>query len=282
MNEAIEGFGLLHWITGTFIPNVVLPFALKILGILIVWAAGTKFIQFTRRFAARALEKGNAEKGVSTFLDNFIKLGLYGLLVIIILGMFGVEMASITAVIASAGVAVGLALQGSLSNLAGGVLILLLKPFEVGDYIIAAGLEGSVYEIQMFCTKLRTGDNRLIIIPNATLNNGTIVNVTAMDKRRLDILVGIGYDSDLKLAKTVLSDLVRLCPYTLPEEANNVFVDSLADSSVLLNVRVWVKTSDYFAAKTYLNEQIKLTLDKHHIEIPYNKLDVHIGQQPKM
>lgn len=276
MNETIESFGLLYWLTNTFIPDMLLPFAIKILGILIVWAAGTKFIKFTRRFAARALEKGNAEKGVSTFLDNFIKLGLYGLLIIVILGMFGVEMTSITAVIASAGVAVGLALQGSLSNLAGGVLILLLKPFEVGDYIIASGLEGSVYEIQMFCTKLKTGDNRLVVIPNATLSNESIINVTAMDKRRLDILVGIGYDSDLRLAKTVLFDLVNTCPYTLTEEANNVFVDSLADSSVLLDVRVWVKTSDYFAAKMYLNEHIKLTLDEHHIEIPYNKLDVHI------
>lgn len=280
MNEQIEeGFVLLHWITNTFVPDILVPFAFKIISILILWAVGTKCIQFTRKFAAKALERGNAEKGVSTFLDNFIKLGLYGLLVIIVLGMFGVEMASITAVIASAGVAVGLALQGSLSNLAGGVLILLLKPFEVGDYIIASGLEGSVYAIQMFCTKLKTTDNRLVIIPNSTLSNGTIINVTAMDKRRLDILVGIGYDADLKLAKKVLQDMINACPYMLEGEAHNVFVDSLADSSVMLNLRIWVKTSEFAAAKMYLNEHIKLTLDENHIEIPYNKLDVHVMKE---
>ena len=185
-------------------------------------------------------------------------------------------MSSIAAVIASAGVAVGLALQGSLSNLAGGVLILLLKPFKIGDYIVAAGVEGTVSTIQMFATKLTTPDNRVIVVPNSTLSNGTITNVSAMDKRRLDITASIAYTADLKLAKNVLMSLLEGCEYVMKEEVYDVFVANLGASSVDLNVRFWVKSSDYWTAKAYITENIKVKLDANNIEIPYNKLDVQI------
>ncbi len=258
--------------------TIIIPFVFNIIGILIVWFIGTKLIKISRKIVKGILEKSNADKGIVTFLDNFVKLGLYAFLVVIVLGMFGVETASIAAAVASAGVAVGLALQGSLSNLAGGVLILLLKPFKVGDYIVAAGLEGTVTEIQMFSSKLLTADNRMCVIPNGTLSNGTIVNVSAMDKRRIDVVVGISYSSDLKIAKIVLMDMVQNCPYLLEEEANDVFVSELAASSVNINVRIWVSSGNYWAAKSYITENIKLTLDANHIEIPFNQVEVHIDK----
>lgn len=258
------------------IAAVVVPFVLKLVAIFVVWFVGAKLIKFARKILKKALEKSGADLGIVTFLDNFAKLGLYALLVVVILGMFDVDMASIAAVIASAGVAVGLALQGSLSNLAGGVLILLLKPFKVGDYIVSSGVEGTVSAIQMFVTKLTTPDNRVVIVPNATLSGGTITNVSAKDKRRLDITASIAYTADLKLAKDVLKDLLEECEYVMKDEVHDVFVSNLGASSVDLNVRFWVKASDYWAAKSYVTENIKLRLDANNIEIPYNKLDVYV------
>lgn len=255
---------------------LVVPFLLNILFVLVIFFVGTKLIKLARKLVNQALVKSNADKGIITFLDSFVKMGLYALLIVIILGMVGVEMASIAAVIASAGVAVGLALQGSLSNLAGGVLILLLRPFNVDDYIIAGGMEGTVTEIQLFYTKLLTVDNRVIVMPNGSLSNGNIINVTAMDKRRLDITVGISYQADLKLAKDALSEMIKECPYTMQEEVMDVFVSSLGASSVVLNMRVWVKKEDYWTALSYLTEHAKLTLEANSIEIPYNKLDINV------
>ncbi len=256
--------------------EILIPFAFKLIGIIIIWIIGAKLIKLARKILKNILTKSHADLGVITFLDNFAKLGLYALLVVIILGKFGVDMASIAAVVASAGVAIGLALQGSLSNLAGGVLILLLKPFKVGDYIIAAGVEGTVCEIQMFATKLVTGDNRVVVIPNGTLSNGTIINVTALDKRRLDIPASIAYSADLRTAKSVLMRLLEDCEYVLKEDGYDVFVNNLGASSVDLNVRLWVKKEDYWAAKSYVTENIKLRLDANNIEIPFNQIDVHI------
>ena len=265
------------WLSNA-ITVVIIPLVLKVIAVLVIWFVGVKLIQFARKFLKNLLEKGHADKGVISFLDNFVKFGLYALLIVMILQWFGIDTTGLAAVVASAGVAIGLALQGSLSNLAGGVLILLLKPFKVGDYIIASGLEGVVSEIQMFSTKLITADNRVCVIPNGTLSNGNIVNVTALDKRRIDIPVGVSYDSDLKTAKAVLTAMIMDCPYTLKGEANDVFVSELADSSVVLNVRAWVKTGDFWPAKAFLTENIKLTLDANHIEIPFNQVDVHMAK----
>ena len=258
------------------IAAVVIPFAFKLVAIFVVWFIGAKLIKVARKILKKALEKSGADLGLVTFLDNFAKLGLYALLVVIILGIFDVDMASIAAVIASAGVAVGLALQGSLSNLAGGVLILLLKPFKVGDYIEGAGVAGTVSAIQMFVTKLTTPDNRVVIVPNATLSSGTITNISVKDKRRLDITASIAYTADLKLAKDVLKGLLEECEYVMKDEVHDVFVSNLGASSVDLNVRFWVKSSDYWPAKAYITENVKLRLDANNIEIPYNKLDVYV------
>ena len=171
---------------------------------------------------------------------------------------------------------VGLALQGSLSNLAGGILILLMKPFVIGDYIIQGSDEGTVTEIGLVYTKLLTSDNRVVMIPNGQLSDDSLTNVTSSTTRRLDITVGISYNADLKDAKAILDRLGREDPARLPDQEMNVFVSELGDSAVILGLRFWVNNGDYWQANWRLNEQIKLEFDAAGIEIPYNQLDVHL------
>lgn len=249
----------------------VVPFVLKLLAVLVVFWIGTRVVKWTRKLVNKALTKGNADKGVITFLDSFIKFGLYAVLLVVLLGMFGVEMTSIAAVLASAGVAIGLALQGSLSNLAGGVLLLLLKPFGVGDYIVTSGYEGTVTEIQLFYTKLTTVDNKVVVLPNGNLSNGNIVNVSVNNKRRVDVVVTISYDSDMQKAKDVLLEVVRTCPYTLQDEPYQAFVEELATAGVKMHARMWTESANYFTALSYLAEQIKISYDKNDITLFYNK-----------
>ena len=190
---------------------------------------------------------------------------------------------SVAALIASAGVAIGLAVQGSISNFAGGVLILLLKPFVVGDYIIVTqeGIEGAVKEIQIFYTKLTTVDNQTVVVPNSILTSNSLTNVTARPERQLDLKVGISYDSDLKKAKQLVSGMLLNDPSIIQDEDVRVFVHSLGESAVVIGMRAWVKTEEYWATRWRLQEQIKLTFDKEGIEIPYNHLVVQIKNQER-
>lgn len=259
------------------IPNVV-EFLISVLLALMVFVIGVKVIKWLRKIVRKSLERANVDKGVQQFLDSMLKFGLYALLLFSIGKKFGLDTASVAALFASAGVAIGLALQGSLSNFAGGVLILLLKPFVVGDYIIedTNKNEGTVAEIQIFYTKLYTLDNRTVIIPNGTLANNSITNITAQDRRRLDLRVDISYQADLKKAKRILEQLLVQDECILQEEEKNIFVDSLGESSVVLGLRAWVKTEEYWKTRWKLIEEIKLTFDKEGIEIPYKQVDVHV------
>ena len=198
-----------------------------------------------------------------------------------ILQKYGLDTATVAAALASCGVAIGLALQGSLSNFAGGVLILVLKPFVVGDYIVEDSnkCEGTVKEIQMFYTKLQTPDNRTIIIPNGTLANNSLTNVTAQDKRRIDFTVDIAYDADLKKAKEVIQTVLNQDMGVLADEDKVVYVSALASSSVVLGVRCWVKKEVYWEVRWRLLEDIKLALDENGIEIPFNQLVVHTKEE---
>jgi small conductance mechanosensitive channel len=227
------------------------------------------------------MEKASVDKGVRQFVDSLVKFVLYAILIFSIGSKFGLDTTSVAAALASCGVAIGLALQGSLSNFAGGVLILVLKPFVVGDYIVEdnKGREGTVKEIQLFYTKLLTVDNRTVIIPNGSLANTSLTNVTAQDKRRLDLSVGISYDADLKMAKELIEGLFRADEDILKEEGINVFVDNLGDSSVVIGARGWVKKDAYWTTKWRLTENIKLTLDENGIEIPFNQVVVHVKEQ---
>lgn len=252
----------------------VLQVALAFVAIII----GMKFIGWVRRILKKSLERRSADTGLIQFLDSLIKYGLYILLGLSVLSHFGVQTTSIVAAIGSVGVAIGLALQGSLSNFAGGVIILLLKPFKVGDYIIQGDLEGTVTEIQLFCTTLSTGDNRKIIIPNGQLADNSLINASAAETRRVDIAVGISYQSDMKLAKEVLLKLGDKDEDTIKEgeKAPMAAVSELAESSVNMLLRVWTPTDKYWTVKFRLTEAVKVAFDEAGIEIPFNQLDVHL------
>lgn len=259
------------------IPDMI-SFGIKVLFAFIVFFIGKKVITIIRKIIRGSLERSGVDKGVEQFADSLTKFVLYTLLILSIAAKFGIDTASFAALLASGGVAIGLALQGSLSNFAGGVLILLLKPFVVGDYIIEDNHknEGTVSEIQIFYTKLSTADNKTIVIPNGTLANSSLTNVTAQDIRRLDLSVDISYDADLKKAKALLEDMLQNDESILKDKEMFVFVDQLATSSVVIGVRAWVKTGDYWTTRWRILEQIKFTMDENGIEIPYQQVDVHM------
>lgn len=260
------------------LPQKALNLGVRILLSVIFLLIGIWLIKLIRKIVKKSLNRANVDVGVVQFLDSFIKVCLYIVLGFMIASGFGLDAASVVAVVGSAGVAVGLALQGSLSNFAGGVLILLLKPFKVGDYIKedSKGNEGTVTEIQMFYTKLLTFDGKTVILPNGTLANTSLVNVTAANFRRLDLTVGISYDSDIKKAKDILNRLLRENPLVLEDKDKVVVVDELADSAVVLAVKCHVKTEDYWTLRGQLLEDIKLSFDQEGIAIPFPQLDIHM------
>lgn len=255
-----------------------LHLGLRVLLAVLFFVIGSQLIKIIRKIIKRSMQRANAELGAVQFVDSFVKAALYVILVLLLASSCGVDAASIVALLGSAGVAIGLAVQGSLSNLAGGVLILVLKPFKVGDYIIEShtGKEGTVKEIQIFYTKLLTYDNQTVVLPNGSLANNSLVNVTAQDIRRLDIIVPVSYKADLKRAKEILAEVLKQDEAVLKEQEHIVFVNQLGSSSVDLGVRCWLKQSDFWPGKWRLTENCKLALDAAGIEIPFNQLDVHL------
>lgn len=259
------------------LPQKAWNLGVRILLAVIFLIIGIWVIKLLRRLVKKSLNRAGADVGVVQFLDSFLKVCLYVVLGFMIAGSFGLDAASVVAVVGSAGVAVGLALQGSLSNFAGGVLILLLKPFKVGDYIKedSKGNEGTVTDIEMFYTKLLTFDGKTIVLPNGTLANTSLVNYTAANYRRLDLQVGISYDSDIRKAKEILNGLLDENPLVLKDKDKIVVVDDLADSAVIIGVKCHVRTEDYWTLRGELLEKIKLFFDKEEISIPFPQLDIH-------
>ncbi|MCH5262617.1 MAG: mechanosensitive ion channel [Lachnospiraceae bacterium] len=262
------------------LPDKAMRFGIRVLLALVFFLIGIQIIKLVRRIVRRSLKKGNADVGVVQFLDSFIKAVLYVVLLFMIASGFGLDAASVIALLGSAGVAIGLAVQGSLSNFAGGVLILLLKPFKVDDYIKVdnQGHEGTVREIQLFYTKLATPDNHVVIIPNGSLANSNIMNISALGERKMDITVTISYDADIRRAKEVLMDVLNSDEAVMQEKDHRVFVQELADSGVKLMVRCWADNEKYWECRWRITEQIKYALDEAGIAIPYPQMDVHIGQ----
>ena len=258
---------------------VLINFGIKVVFAILFFCIGRVLIKWVRKLVRHSFERSSADKGVAQFVDSVLKFGLYALLLFTIATKFGVDTASAAALIASGGVAIGLALQGSLSNFAGGVLILLLKPFEVGDYIIedTNKNEGTVKEIQIFYTKLSTIDNKTIVIPNGMLTNNSLTNATAKAERRLDLKVDITYEADLKKAKEVIRKVLMDDKCVLKEEEINVFVDELAESAVVIGARGWVKNEEFWETKWRVLEEIKLQLDAAGVEIAYPQITVHQG-----
>lgn len=266
------------WLRG-LMPSFV-SFLLQIAVTIVILLIGSRIIKWLVRIVRRSLDKSRAEAGVVTFLCSLIRYLLYFVLFMIVLSQFGVTTSSVVAVLGSAGLTLGLALQGSLSNFAGGVLILLLKPFVVGDYILdnGSGLEGTVSEVSIFYTKLLTVDNKVIAIPNGSLSNSSITNYSHMDKRRVDLTVSVAYDTNLARAKAVLQSVVDAESDVLPDEPSDIFVSELADSSVELGIRVWVKNEDYWPVRWRMLERIKGALDESGIEIPFPQMDVRMRE----
>ena len=262
------------------LPDII-AFGIRVLLALVFFFIGGKVISWIRKIVRRSMNRANADTGVCQFVDSILKFGLYAILIFMIATKFGVESSSVAALIASAGVAIGLAVQGSISNFAGGILILLLKPFTVGDYIIVTGegIEGTVKEIQIFYTKMATVDNQTVVVPNSILTENSLTNVTARPERQLDLKVGISYDADLRKAKKLIEDMLRSDEAIIQDEDVKVFVDSLADSSVVIGLRAWVPTDKYWAARWRLLEEIKLTFDDEGIEIPYEQLTDHVKKE---
>jgi small conductance mechanosensitive channel len=254
-----------------WIPDL-LAFGIKLLIALIIFAVGSRIIKLIYGMLNRSFQRMGLESSVKKFLLSVLNAAMYCVLCFIIAGQIGVNSASIVALLGSASIAIGLAVQGSLANFAGGVLILMVKPFRTGDYIVSEYGEGTVHTIGLVYTVLNTIDYKQVVIPNGTLANSALTNATAMSKRRLDLTVSIGYDSDLKRAKQLLEKLYYDHPCINKEEDIQVYVDSLGENSVVIGGRGWLSADDYWNTRWELIEQIKLTFDEEGIEIAHNQL----------
>ncbi len=241
----------------------------------IILVVGWWIVKFINRMVRRFFQKKDYDQALETFLQSFISIALKLLLFVLVITQLGVKSSSLVALVGAAGLAVGLALQGSLSNFAGGVLILIFKPFKVGDFISAQGVDGTVKEITIFTTKLNTFGNQLAILPNGQLSNNNIINYNAENTRRDKIDIGISYSSNIKKAKDILLEICAEQSGILKDPAPVVFVGELADSSVNLTLRFWAKNEDFWAAHFHVIEETKLRFDKAGIEIPFPQLDVH-------
>lgn len=263
------------------LPEKAIGLGVRVLIAAILFFAGSKLIKFIRKITKKSLQRANVETGIIQFLDGLIKAGLYGFLVIVIAGNFGFDATSVVALVGSAGVTIGLALQGSLSNLAGGVLILMLKPFRVGDYIMESGqgTEGTVKEIGIFYTKLTTTDGKVVVLPNGNLANSPITNATDSPIRRIDLVVGISYDADIRAAKEVLQGVMDGDEDVLHSEPILVYVNALADSAVELGMRCYCENPKYWETRWRLLENAKNALDDASIEIPYQQVSVHMKSE---
>jgi len=261
------------------IPAIV-GFGLKVVLAIIVFFVGRKLIRWAVKLMKRSMERARLDEGVVQFACSAGKAVLYTMLIFNIAVSLGVTESSVAALLGTAGVAIGLALQGGLANLAGGVLLLVFKPFVVGDYIIQNqqnGCEGTVARIEMCYTTLLSIDNKKIVVPNGTLSNSTIINVTAKETRKLEIKVGISYESNIQKAKEILEKILLEDPDTQGDKSEMVvFVDQLADSAVIMGLRVWVPTDSYWPVKWRLNQKIKEEFDAQGIVIPYNQMDIYV------
>ena len=261
-------------------PDLIVTYGLKVLFAIIIFFVGKYFAGVAQKLVRKLLNSRKVDPTVVSFVANLAWAIVFVFAVIATLGQIGVQTASLVAVIGAAGLAVGLALQDSLSNFASGVLMVLFRPCRVGDYIEAAGIAGTVDEITIFSTKLRTPDNKVIVAPNSSIMNGTITNYSAMDTRRIDLVIGVSYSADIALTKKILTEILDNNQYVLKDPSYTVGLAELANSSINFVVRPWVKTADYWTARFQLLEQIKNALDAADIGIPFPQMDIHVKELP--
>ncbi|MCB4806781.1 mechanosensitive ion channel [Tamlana sp. 62-3] len=256
--------------------DLILDYGLKIIGAIAIWIIGSWVIKTLIKGLKKVMLKQNYDESLQKFLINLLSWIFKIVLIIVVLGTLGVETTSFAAILAAAGLAIGMALQGSLGNFAGGVLLMIFKPIKIGDLIEAQGEIGVVKEIEIFTTKLTGLSNREIIIPNAALSNGNIINYTTEGTRRVDLVFGVSYDADIKQTKDVIMNVLTSHPKVLKDPAPAVTVLELADSSVNFATRPWCKTEDYWTVYFDVTENVKLALDAAGIEIPYpHSVEIH-------
>lgn len=281
MNEEIASF---DWTT---IPELLqdkgvdlgIDFGIKVATALAVFLIGKFLIRILVSGLSRLMRKQEVDRTLETFICNLVRMSLMAVVVIAAIGALGVETTSFIAIFGAAGLAVGLALQGSLSNFASGVLIVLFRPYRVGDFIEAAGIAGSVEQVQILTTILKTGDNKQIIVPNSQIMDSIITNYSANDTRRVDMTIGVSYDDDLDKVRKTIEGLLAADDRILPEPAPLIAVSALADSSVNFVVRPWVNAADYWGVMFEMTEAIKKRFDKEGISFPYPQTDVHLYKQ---
>lgn len=258
---------------------LVLEYGPKLIGAVFVLVIGLWVIKLITRGIRKIFSGRNIDPSLTPFLLSIINITLKILLVVSVMGMMGVEMTSFIAILGAAGLAVGMALSGTLQNFAGGVIILIFKPFKVGDYIEAQGYGGSVSSIQIFNTYLKTPDNKLIVIPNGGLSTGSLTNYSAEETRRVDWTFGIGYDDDYDKAKALLVEMISADKRIMTDPEPFFALAELADSSVNIAVRAWVKAPDYWGVFFSINENVFKSFKKEQISIPYPQMDVHVSNQ---
>ncbi|MDG2107647.1 MAG: mechanosensitive ion channel [Woeseiaceae bacterium] len=256
-----------------------IDFAIKLATALAIFFIGKFIIRLIVGATSKIMTKQAIDKTLETFICNLIQISLMIVVIIASIGALGVETTSFIAIFGAAGLAVGLALQGSLSNFASGVLIVLFRPYRVGDWIEAASIAGSVEQVQILTTILNTADNKKIIVPNSQIMNSVITNYSANDIRRVDMVIGVSYNDDLEKVRKTLQDLIATDKRILAEPATTIAVSELADSSVNFVVRPWVKSTDYWGVMFDMTEAIKKQFDKESISFPYPQQDVHIYNQ---
>ena len=256
--------------------NFIIEFGPKLIGAIVALVIGLWLIGWALKLAKRGMTKANVDDSLKPFLISLIGGLLKVMLAISIMSMLGIAMTSFIAILAAAGLAVGMALSGTLQNFAGGVMILLFKPFKVGDFIEAQGYAGVVKEIQIFVTILTTGDNKTIIIPNGGLSNGAVINYSAQSTRRVDWVFGIGYGDDINKAKTILKGILESDARVLKDPAVFIGLGAMADSSINLTVRVWVNAPDYWGVFFDTNEKVYNEFNAGGINIPFPQMDVHV------
>lgn len=257
-------------------PDAILAILTQLVLAIVIYWLGKKIAKLLAYFLGKTLTKSGAAPILVNFLRKFIYFLLLTVVIITSLGQLGIQTTSLLGIIAAAGLAIGLALKDSLSNIASGVMIVIFRPFKIGDFIEVAGHAGTILEIRIFNTLLKSGDNKQIIIPNGQITSSSIINYSANKKRRIDLVIGVSYNDDLKLAKKIMLDVLLNHSLVLKDPAPSVAVIALADSSVNFNVRPWVKTEDYWTVYSEVLEQIKEGLEAGGCHLPYPQTDVHL------
>ncbi len=264
----------------SFDVSALVPLALNLLGALLLLALTVWAARWARRVTSRGMERGDMDPTLTRFASNMARYGVLVLGGLAVLSVFGISVASFAAILAAAGFAIGLALQGTLGNFSAGAMLLIFRPFKVGDVVSVAGVTGKVVEIDLFTTQFDTPDNRRIVVPNGSIFGSTIENITFHPTRRVDVDVGTDYDADLARTRAVLEEVARAIEGVLPEPEPQVYLKQLGGSSIDWAVRVWTLTPDFWAVREHLTQRIKDALDDAEIGIPFPQMDVHLDGVP--